>query len=69
MNLQFSHFNLLTNFAVKVVTIHILLYRGYVEYDKNNDIKSPKVNTAVPWRHSGTVENNLEPFNMLVLFV
>ena len=31
---------------------------------KNNDIASPKSNTAAPWSHRGTLEHNLEPDNI-----
>ena len=52
-----------SDFAVRVVTMHTLLYSGHVRYDKNNDIMSPKVNTAAPWSHRDPVEHILEPGN------
>ena len=55
-----SQFNLPTDFAVRVVTMHALVYSGHVKYDKNNDIMSSKVNTAAPSSHRGPLEHNLE---------
>ena len=65
-----SQFNLPTDFAVKVVTTRTLLQGGCVEYDKNNNITSTKVNTtahwsyraiAARWSHRGALEHNREP--------
>ena len=41
-----SQVNLPTDFAVKVGTVNTLILGGHVEYDKNNDITSIKVNTV-----------------------
>ena len=46
-----SQFNLSTDFAITVVTMHTLVYSSHVAYDKNNDLTSAKVNTAAPWSH------------------
>ena len=57
-----SQFNLATTeFTVRVVAMHTLVYSGHVEYDKDNDTMSPKVNTAAPWSHGGSLEHNVEP--------
>ena len=64
MNLPVAQLNLLTYFAVNVVTVHALVYSNYVEYDnKNNDITSINVNTVAPWGHKSQVQHNLEPAN------
>ena len=59
-----SQFNMLTDFAVRVVTMHILVYSSHVEYDKTWHHES-KVNTAAPWGgwggHMSPLEQNLEP--------
>ena len=39
----------------------IIVYRGHVEYDKNNDITCQKVTTTAPWSHRGSLEHNIEP--------
>ena len=38
-----------------------IVYSGHVEYDKNNDITSLKVNATAPWSCRGPSEHNLEP--------
>ena len=52
-----------SDFAVRVVTMHTLLYSGHVRYDKNNDIMSPKVNTAL----LGATETHWSTFLNLVI--
>ena len=43
---------MLTAYVVRVVTMDTIVNSGPVEYDKNNDIMSTKVNTAAPWSHT-----------------
>ena len=57
------NFILSTDFAVTVITMHTLEYSGHVEYDRNNNIMNPKVNTAAYVSNRGPVEHNLEPDN------
>ena len=62
MNLLFSiQSDLPTDVAVSIVTMYTLVYLGYVEFDKNNDITSLQVNTTAPWSHTGPLDHNLEP--------
>ena len=42
VKLQFLYLICQQNFAVKVVTMHTLVYGSHVEYDKNNDNMIPK---------------------------
>ena len=44
-----SQVNLPTEFAVRVVTMHTLIYSGHVKYDKNNDVVIPKVSNTEHW--------------------
>ena len=45
--------------------MHTLVDSSHVEYDKNNDMTSPKVNTDAPWSYRGTLEDNLGSVNIL----
>ena len=54
-------FNLPTGFAMRVVTMHTLVYSSHADYDKDNDITNPKANTSAPWSHRSPLEHNLEP--------
>ena len=56
-----SQVNLLADLCVQAVTMHTFVYSSHIEDDKNNDITSPKVNTAASWSHRGSLEHNLEP--------
>ena len=56
-----SQFNLPTDVAVNIVTMHTLLYSGLDDYDTNNDIISTKVSSTAPWSGTGFFEHNLEP--------
>ena len=58
-------FNLPSDVPVRVVTMHTWVDCGHVNYDKNNDITSPKVNPTAPWNHQGSLEHNLEPTYVL----
>ena len=40
--------------------MHTLLYSSHIEYYKNNDITSTKINTAAPWSHGDPLKHNLE---------
>ena len=59
-----SQFNLPTDFAVRFVTTHALLYSSHVEYVNKNDIVSLNINTAAPWSNRDPLEHNLEPVNL-----